>query len=105
MKPVPVSQNWMEQRRVTFNRDNGLLVSQKKDLETSSEVHPALFEAEVPHCINIQDVTNCMRGYMTTITTLVVAAKMIMVYREIVVRAAMKVDLRIVDIERNNHCE
>jgi len=43
MKPVPPGQNLMEKRRVTFKRDNGLPLSQKKDLDNSSEVNRALF--------------------------------------------------------------
>jgi len=47
MKPVPPGQNSMEKRRVNFKRDNGLPLSQKKDLDISSEVNRALFEAKV----------------------------------------------------------
>ena len=36
MKPVFPGQNSMEKRRVTFKRDNGLPLSQKKDLDISS---------------------------------------------------------------------
>jgi len=57
MKPVPPGQNSMEKRRVTFKRDNGLPLSQKKDLDISSEVNRALFEAKVPHFVRIQGVT------------------------------------------------
>jgi len=57
MKPVPPGQNSMEKRRVTFRRDNGLPLSQKKDLDISSEVNRALFEAKVPHFVRIQGVT------------------------------------------------
>jgi len=54
IKPVPPGQNSMEKRRVTFKRDNGLPLSQKKDLDISSEVNRALFEAKVPHFVCIQ---------------------------------------------------
>jgi hypothetical protein len=47
----------MEKRRVTFKRDNGLPLSQKKDLDISSAVNRALFEAKVPHFVRIQGVT------------------------------------------------
>jgi len=57
MKPVPPGQNSMEKRRVTFKTDNGLPLSQKKDLDISSEVNRALFEAKVPHFVRIQGVT------------------------------------------------
>jgi hypothetical protein len=57
MRPVPPGQNSMEKRRVTFKRDNRLPLSQKKDLEISSEVNRALFEAKVPHFVRIQGVT------------------------------------------------
>jgi len=57
IKPVPPGQNSMEKRRVTFKRDNGLPLSQKKDLDISSEVNRALFEAKVPHFVRIQGVT------------------------------------------------
>ena len=43
MKPVPPGQNSMQNRRVTFKRDNGLPLSQKRDLDISSEVNRALF--------------------------------------------------------------
>jgi len=39
MKPVPPGQNSKEKRRVTFKRDNGLPLYQKKDLDISSEVN------------------------------------------------------------------
>jgi len=39
IKSVPPEQNSMEKRRVTFKRDNGLPLSQKKDLDISSEVN------------------------------------------------------------------
>jgi len=99
MKPVPPGQNSMEKRRVTFNRDNGLPLSQKKDLDISSEVNRALFEAKVPHFVRIQGVTKNTRGCLSTITTPAATAEMLIRYREIVIKAARKVDAGIVDIE------
>jgi len=99
MKPVPPGQNSMEKRRVTFNRDNGLPLSQKKDLDISSEVNRALFEAKVPHLGRIQGVTKNTRGCLSTITTPAATAEMLIRYREIVIKAARKVDAGIVDIE------
>jgi len=101
MKPVPPGQNSMEKRRVTFKRDNGLPVSQKKDLDISSEVNRALFEAKVPHFVRIQGVTKNTRGCLSTITTPAATAEMLIRYREIVIKAARKVDAGIVDIETN----
>jgi len=57
MKLVPPGQNSMEERRVTFKMDNGLPLSQKKDLNISSEVNRAHFEGKVPYFIRIQGVT------------------------------------------------
>jgi len=99
MKPVPPGQNSMEKRRVTFKRDNGLPLSQKKDLDISSEVNRALFEAKVPHFVRIQGVTKNTRGCLSTITTPAATAEMLIRYREIVIKAARKVDAGIVDIE------
>jgi len=101
MKPVPPGQNSMEKRRVTFKRDNGLPLSQKKDLDISSEVNRALFEAKVPYFVRIQGVTKNTRGCLSTITTLAATAEMLIRYREIVIKAARKVDAGIVDIETN----
>jgi len=101
MRPVPAGQNSMEKRRVTFKRDNGLPLSQKKDLEISSEVNRALFEAKVPHFVRIQGVTKNTRGCLSTITTPGATAEMLIKYREIVIKAARKVDAGIVDIETN----
>jgi len=101
MKPVPPGQNLMEKRRVTFKRDNGLPLSQKKDLDISSEVNRALFEAKVPHFVRIQGVTKNTRGCLSTITTPAATAEMLIRYREIVIKAARKVDAGIVDIESN----
>ena len=69
LKPVPPGQNSMQKRRVTFKRDNGLPLSQKKDVDISSEVNRALFDAKVPHFIRIQGVTKNTRGCMSAITT------------------------------------
>jgi len=91
----------MEKRRVTFKRDNGLPLSQKKDLDISSEVNRALFEAKVPHFVRIQGVTKNTRGCLSTITTPAATAEMLIRYREIVLKAARKVDAGIVDIETN----
>jgi hypothetical protein len=101
MRPVPPGQNSMEKRRLTFRRDNGLPLSQKKDLEISSEVNRALFEANVPHFVRIQGVTKNTRGCLSTITTPGATAGMLIKYREIVIKAARKVDAGIVDIETN----
>jgi len=101
MKPVPPGQNSMEKRRVTFKRDNGLPLSQKKDLDISSEVNRALFEAKVPHFVRIQGVTKNTRGCLSTITTPTSTAEKLIRYREIVIKAARKVDAGIVDIETN----
>jgi hypothetical protein len=101
MRPVPPGQNSMEKRRVTFRRDNGLPLSQKKDLEISSEVNRALFEAKVPHFVRIQGVMKNTRGCLSTITTPGATAEMLIRYREIVIKAARKVDAGIVDIETN----
>jgi len=88
MKPVPPGQNSMEKRRVTFKRDNGLPLSQRKDLDISSEVNRALFEAKVPHFVRIQGVTKNTRGCLSTITTPAATAEMLIRYREIVIKAA-----------------
>jgi len=101
MKPVPPGQNSMEKRRVTFKRDNGLPLSQKKDLDISSEVNRALFEAKVPHFVCIQGVTKNTQGCLSTITTPAATAEMLIRYRDIVIKAARKVDAGIVDIETN----
>jgi len=101
MKPVPLGKNSMEKRRVTFNRDNGLPLSQMKDLDISSEVNRALFEAKVPHSVRIQVVMKNIRGCMSTITTPGVTAEILIRYRKIVIEAARKVDTGIVDIETN----
>jgi len=101
MKPVRPGQNSMEKRRVIFKRDNGLPLSQKKDLDILSEVNRALFEAKVPHFVRIQGVTKNTRGCLSTITTPAATAEMLIQYREIVIKAARKVDPGIVDIETN----
>ena len=101
MKPVPPGQNSMEKRRVTFKRDNGLPLAQKKDLDILSEVNRALFEATVPFFVRIQGVTKNTRGCLSTITTPGATAEMLIKYREIVIKAARKVDTGIVDIETN----
>jgi len=101
MKPVPPGQNSMEKRRVTFKRDNGLPLSQKKDLDILLEVNRALFEAKVPYFVRIQGVTKNTRGCLSTITTTGATAEMLIQYREIVIKAARKVDAGIVDIETN----
>jgi len=101
LRPVPPGQNSMEKRRVTFKRDNGLPLSQKKDLDISLEVNRALFEAKVPHFVRIQGVTKNTRGCLSTITTPGATAEMLIKYREVVIKAARKVDAGIVDIETN----
>jgi len=101
LRPVPPGQNSMEKRRVTFKRDNGLPLSQKKDLDISSEVNRVLFEAKVPHFVRIQGVTKNTQGCLSTITTPGATAKMLIRYREIVIKVARKVDAGIVDIETN----
>jgi hypothetical protein len=101
MKPVPPGQNSMEKRRLRFKRDNGLPLSQKKDLEISSVVNRALFEAKVQHFVRIQGVTKNTRGCLSTITTPGATAEMLIRYREIVSKAARKVEAGIVDIQMN----
>jgi len=101
MKLVPPGQNSMEKRRVTFKRDHGLPLSQKKDLDILSEVNRALFEAKVPHFVRIQGVTKNTQGCLSTITTPAATAEMWIRYREIVIKAARKVDAGIVDIKAN----
>jgi len=101
MKPVFPGQNSMTRRTVTSKRDNGLPLCQKKDLDISSEVNRALFEAKVPHFLHIQGLTKNTRGCLSMITTLGARAEMFIPYREIVMKAARKVDTGIVDIETN----
>jgi hypothetical protein len=101
MKPVPPGQNSMEKRRVTFKRDNGLHLSQKKDLDISSEVNRVLFEAKVPHFVCIKGVTKNIYGCLSTIMTPGAIADILIKYSEIVVKAARKVDAGIVDIVTN----
>jgi len=101
MKLVTPGQNTMEKRRVTFKRDNGLPLSQKKDLDISLEVNRALFEAKVPHFVRIQGVTKNTRGCLSTITAPQAMAEKLIRYREIVIKAARKVSTGIVDIEMN----
>ena len=101
MKPVLRGQNSMEKRRVIFKRDNGLPLSQKKELDISSEVNRALFEGKVSHFVRIQGGTKNTRGCLSTITTPGATAEMLIKYREIVIKAARKVDAGIVDIKTN----
>jgi len=101
IKLVPPGQNSTAKNRVTFKRDNGLPVFQKKDLDISSEVNRAHFEAKVPYSVRIQGVTKNSRGCLSTIKTLEAMAKKLIRYREIVITAARKVDAGIVDIETN----
>jgi len=101
IKPVPPEQNSMEKRRVTFKRDNGLPLSQKKDLDISSEVNRALFEAKVPHFVRIQGVTRNTQGCRSMIATPAATAEMLIRYRQIVMKAARNVDAGSVDIETN----
>jgi len=101
LKPIPPGQNSMEKRRVTFKMANGLALSEKKDLDISSKVNRALFEAKVPHFVRIQGVTKNTRGCLSTITTPGATAEMLIRYSEIVIRTARKVDAGIVDIETN----
>ena len=77
IKPVPPGQNSMEKRRVTFKRDNGLPLSQKKDLGILSEVNRALFEAKVPYCVRNQAVTKNTRGCHSKIATPGATAKIL----------------------------
>jgi len=95
----------MEKRSVTVKRDNGLPVSQNKILDISSEINRALFEAKVPHCVRIQGVTKNTQGCLTEITPAGATAEMLIQYREIVIKAARKVDTGIVDIETNEPLE
>jgi len=101
LKLVPPGQNSMEKRRVTFKRDNGLPLSQKKDLDNSSEVNRALFEAKVPYFVRIQGFTKNTRGCLSSIMTPGATADMLNRYREIVIKTARNVDTEIVDIETN----
>jgi len=101
LKPVFPGQNSMEKRRVTFKRDNGLPLSQKNDLEISSELNRALFEAKVPHFIRIQGVMKNTWGCLSTITPPGATAEMLIRSREMMIKAARKVDTGIVDIETN----
>jgi len=91
----------MEKRRVTIKRDNGLPLSQKTDLDISSEVNRALFEAKFQYFVRIQGVTKNTCGCLSMITTPAAMAVMLIRYREIVIKAARKVDTGIVDIETN----
>jgi len=101
MKAVPAGQNPMEKRRVTFKMDTGLRLSQKKDLDISSQVNRALFEAKVPHVVHFQAVTKQTRGCLSTITIPGAATNMLIRYMEIVITAARKGDAGIVDIKTN----
>jgi len=105
LKLVFPGQNSMETSRVTVRGDNGLPVSQKKDLDISSEINRAMFEVKVPHFICIQGVTKNTRRCLTAITTPGATAEMLIRHREIVIKAARKVDAGIVDIETNELCE
>jgi len=64
-------------------------------------VNRAHFEAKVPHFIRIQGVTKNTRRCLSTITTPGAMAEMLVRYREIVIKAARKVDAGFVDIETN----
>ena len=105
VKLVFPGQNSMEKRRLRFGRDKGIAVCQKKDLEISSEVNPALFEAKVPHSIGIERVTKNTRGCLSMITTAGATVEMVIWYREIVIKAARNVYSGIVDIETNEMWE
>jgi len=105
MKPVLPGQNSMEKRRVIFKTDNGLPLSQKKDLDILSEVNRELFMAKVPHLICIEGVAKNTLERLSAITTPGATAEMLIRYREIVINAARKVDAGIVDIETNEPWE
>jgi len=101
MKPVPLGQNSMGKRMVTCKRDNGLPLSQRRDLDISLEVNRALFEVKVPHFVHVQGGIKNTRGCFSTITTPQATAEMLIRYGEIVITAGRKLDAEIVDIETN----
>jgi hypothetical protein len=105
LEPIPTNKNMLENRRVTFSRNNGVQFSRKKDAEIVSEVNRALWARQVPaHIRMIRMLTN-MRGSIKALARENTSADMLIAFREIIVTAARKVDQGIIDIEKNETWE
>jgi hypothetical protein len=104
-EPIPTEKNTLENRRVRFQRNNGLPVSLKKDAEIVSEVNRALWARQVPAQIRMMGISTNMRGSITVLERENASAAMLIVFREIIFIAARKVDQCIIDIEKNTTWE
>jgi hypothetical protein len=105
MAAIPTNKDTVENRRVTFKRNNALLISQKKDSEIVSAVHRALHVARAPHHIRMGTITMNIRGTITALATLEALADMLAAWREVVVKAAKRIDQGIIDLEKNETWE
>jgi hypothetical protein len=105
LEPIPTNKNTLENRRITFRRNNDLPVSLKKDLEIVSEVNRALWARQVPAHIRMTGISTNMRGSITALARENASADMLIAFRKIIVIAARKVDQGIIDIEKNETWE
>ena len=95
----------MENRRVTFRRNNALPHSQKKDVEIVSAINIALHAAGAPYHIRMTDITTNVRGTITALAGPNASADMLVAWKEVVVKAARRIDQGIIDIEKNETWE
>jgi hypothetical protein len=106
MKFIPNNKNTMENRRITFRRNNTLPHSQKKDIEIVSAINIALHAAGAPYRITITDISTKVRGMIMAVAGPNASADMLVAWKEVVVvKAARHIDQGIIDIEKNEDCE
>jgi 4-hydroxy-L-threonine phosphate dehydrogenase PdxA len=69
MAAIPTNKNTLENRRVTFKRNNTLPNFQKTVVQIVSAVNTVLHAARVPHHIRMGIITTNIRGTITALAT------------------------------------
>jgi hypothetical protein len=101
MAAIPTNKNTLENRRVTFKRKNALPNSREKDIEIVSAVNRVLHTAGVPHHIRMGKITTNVRGTIMALATPDALADMLVVWGQVVVKAARIINQGIIDLEKN----
>jgi hypothetical protein len=98
---VPAANPTPEKRRIIFTRNQGLPPSGASGIDILSAVNRALFAAKVQHFIRLQEVKRNPRGAITGFTSATCTADMLMLHRDVILKAARTLDEGIIDLELN----
>lgn len=101
IRPEPSKESEARATPLHLHENNKAPKSKYLTANIQSAVNRAMYQEKIPHFVKIQDIRRNDQETITGVTTPTASAKMLMNYKDTVIRAARTVDAGIVRVEVN----